>query len=53
MTSQFHAAAETPASRKITVEEIGLFLVVAIFGLLPLGLASGLMLMQILGVWAY
>ncbi|MDE1937569.1 MAG: hypothetical protein KGI68_00990 [Alphaproteobacteria bacterium] len=46
--------ADQPSSpRKITVEEIGLFLVVAIFGLLPLGLASGLMLLQILGLWSY
>ncbi|MGC9954685.1 MAG: hypothetical protein ABSD21_10450 [Rhizomicrobium sp.] len=28
-------------------------LVVSFLGLLPIGFASGLMLMQILGVWAY
>jgi len=28
-------------------------LVVCLFGILPFGLVSGLMLMQILGVWSY
>lgn len=28
-------------------------LVISLFGMLPVGTVSGLMLMQILGVWAY
>jgi hypothetical protein len=38
---------------RFTVDDIGLFLTIAIFGLLPIGAASGLMLMQIFGVWGY
>ena len=38
---------------RFTVDDIGLFLTIGIFGLLPVGTASGMMLMQILGVWEY
>jgi hypothetical protein len=46
---------QTAARRapRFTVDDIGLFLTIGIFGLLPVGTASGMMLMQILGVWEY
>ena len=39
-----------PASRSATGRSL---LVISLFGMLPVGTVSGLMLMQILGVWAY
>jgi hypothetical protein len=51
MNRQSQAAARH--APRFTVDGIGLFLTIGIFGLLPVGTASGLMLMQILGVWEY
>jgi hypothetical protein len=39
-----------PAPRPATGRSL---LVISLFGMLPVGTVSGLMLMQILGVWAY
>lgn len=46
---------QTAAHRapRFTADDIGMFLTIAIFGLLPVGTASGMMLMQILGMWEY
>jgi hypothetical protein len=51
MYRQSQAAARR--APRFTADDIGLFFTIAIFGLLPVGTVSGLMLMQILGVWAY
>jgi hypothetical protein len=40
-------------SSRISAHDLGLFATISIFGLLPVGLVCGLMLMQIFGVWSY
>jgi hypothetical protein len=49
MSRQLQAIA-SPAPRSSTGRSM---LVIGLFGMLPLGAVSGLMLMQIFGVWAY
>jgi hypothetical protein len=51
MSRQLQAIAR-PAERPAAGRTVHTF-VVSFFGLLPVGVASGLMLLQILGVWAY
>lgn len=38
---------------RFTAGDAGLFFTIGFFGLLPIGLAVGLMLMQLLGAWPY
>lgn len=51
MSRQPKAAVRTAS--KFTTDDAGLAFTICFFGLLPVGLASGLMLMQIFGVWSY
>ncbi len=41
------------SATKFTADDAGLAFTICFFGLLPVALASGLMVMQILGVWSY
>jgi hypothetical protein len=45
--------AVTRAKPRISADDLALFFTIGFFGLLPIGLTSGLMLMQIFGVWSY
>ena len=50
MNARPQSASTSPAKSASTGSAI---LVVSLFGLLPMGLVTGMMVMQILGVWPY
>ena len=45
--------AVAPTRSRISAHDVGLFATISLFGMLPVGLACALMLMQIFGVWSY
>ena len=46
-------SASTSRAKSPTASTGSAILVVSLFGLLPMGLVTGMMLMQILGIWPY